>query len=76
MKAKTSITLSQEILDLIDQHVEGESNRSAFIELALRTYLELVERNKRDAQDLQIINHVSEKLNREARDVLQYQTEL
>ncbi|MBN2566216.1 MAG: ribbon-helix-helix protein, CopG family [Candidatus Eisenbacteria bacterium] len=76
MKAKTSITLSQEILDLIDQHVEGESSRSSFIELALRTYLELIKRNKRDAEDLRIIDHVSEKLNREARDVLQYQTEL
>ncbi len=76
MKVKTSVTLSQEILTLIDQHVEGESNRSAFIELAVKTYLELSRRNKRDQNDLQIINRLSEKLNREAIDVLHYQAEL
>lgn len=76
MKVKTSVTLSQEILSLIDQYVEGENNRSAFIELAVKTYLELIKRNKRDQNDLQIINRLSEKLNREAMDVLQYQAEL
>ena len=76
MKVKTSVTLSQEILDLIDRYIEGESNRSAFIELAVKTYLELIKRNKRDQEDLQIINSISEKLNREALDVLQYQAEL
>ena len=76
MKVKTSVTLSQELLALIDQYVEGENNRSAFIELAVKTYLELIKRNKRDQNDLQIINRLSEKLNREALDVLQYQAEL
>jgi metal-responsive CopG/Arc/MetJ family transcriptional regulator len=76
MKVKTSITLSQEILTLIDQYVEGENNRSSFIELAVRTYLELIKRNKRDQKDLEIINRLSDKLNREAMDVLRYQVEL
>ncbi len=76
MKVKTSVTLSQELLALIDQYVEGENNRSAFIELAVKTYLELIKRNKCDQNDLQIINRLSEKLNREALDVLQYQAEL
>jgi len=76
MKVKTSITLSKKILGQIDQHAEGANNRSAFIELAVRTYLELVKRNKRDQRDLEIINRLSDKLNREAMDVLQYQAEL
>ena len=76
MKIKTSITLSQEILTLIDQHVEGENSRSAFIELAVKTYLEIIRRSKRDQNDLQIINRLSEKLNREAIDVLHFQAEL
>jgi metal-responsive CopG/Arc/MetJ family transcriptional regulator len=76
MKVKTSVTLSQEILALIDQNVEGENSRSSFIELAIRTYLELIKRNKRDQKDLEIINRLSDKLNREAIDVLQYQAEL
>ena len=75
MKVKTSITLSQAILRRIDQQAKGENNRSAFIELAVKTYLEWVERSKRDQRDLEIINRLSEKLNREAADVLQYQTE-
>jgi metal-responsive CopG/Arc/MetJ family transcriptional regulator len=76
MKVKTSVTLSQELLALIDQYVEGEKNRSSFIELAVKTYMELIKRNKRDQKDLEIINRLSDKLNREAMDVLRYQVEL
>jgi hypothetical protein len=61
---------------MIDQHVPGEKNRSAFIELAIRTYLKILMRKKRDQRDLSIINRLSEKLNREASEVLQYQAEL
>jgi metal-responsive CopG/Arc/MetJ family transcriptional regulator len=75
MKVKTSITLSKEILRQIDQHAEGANNRSAFIELAVRTYLEMAKRTRRDQRDMEIINRASEKLNREAMDVLQYQAE-
>jgi len=76
MKTKTSITISQDVLELVDEHVKGENNRSAFIELAIRTYLEVLERQKRDQNDLSIINQNAESLNREATDVLRYQTEL
>jgi len=76
MKVKTSITLSEGVLSQIDQYAEGASNRSAFIELAVRTYLELVQRNKRDRRDLEIINRLSAKLNQEAKEVLQYQAGL
>jgi metal-responsive CopG/Arc/MetJ family transcriptional regulator len=76
MKEKTSITLSKEVLDLIDDHVQGAKNRSAFIELAVRTYLEIIRRQKRDQRDLAIINRLSDKLNREASEVLSYQAEL
>jgi len=75
MKTKTSITLSTDILVLIDEYVQGEKNRSAFIELAVRTYLEIVKRRKRDQRDLTTINRLSEKLNREASDVLKYQAD-
>ena len=76
MKMKTSVTLSKDIVALIDQHVEGEKNRSAFIEIAVRTYLQLLQRKKRDLDDLNAINRLSEKLNREAEDVLSYQVEM
>lgn len=76
MKVKTSVTLSQEVLERVDRHVEGENNRSAFVELALKTYLELIERTRRDQDDLQVINRLSERLNQEAGEVLDYQGEL
>jgi len=76
MKIKTSVTLSRELVALIDKHAEGEMNRSAFIELAVRTYLQILQRSKRDQRDLRTINRLSEKLNKEADDVLGYQREL
>jgi metal-responsive CopG/Arc/MetJ family transcriptional regulator len=76
MKIKTSVTLSKDVIALIDQHAEGESNRSAFIELAVRTYLQILKRKKRDQDDLRTINRLSGKLNKEAEDVLSYQVEL
>jgi len=76
MKTKTSVTLSEEVLKLIDKNAKGEKNRSAFIETAVRAYLEVVKRHKRDQEDLSIINRLAEKLNSEATDVLDYQVEL
>ena len=76
MKIKTSVTLSKDVIALIDQHAEGENNRSAFIELVVRTYLQILQRKKRDQADLRTINRLSEKLNKEAEDVLGYQLEL
>ena len=75
MKVKTSVALSEETLALLDRHVAGEASRSSFIELAVRTYLELLERNERDKNDLEIINRLSDQLNEEASDVLRYQAE-
>ena len=76
MKVKTSVTLSKDLVALIDQHAEGEKNRSAFIELAVRTYLQILQRKKRDLDDLSAINRLSDKLNKEADDVLSYQVEI
>jgi len=76
MKVKTSVTLSKEVIALIDRHAEGESNRSAFIELAVRTYLRILSRQKRDREDLRILNRLSAKLNKEAEDAIGYQVEL
>jgi metal-responsive CopG/Arc/MetJ family transcriptional regulator len=73
MKTKTSVTLSQDILELIDQNAQGEKNRSAFIETAVRAYLTVIKHHKRDQDDLLIINRLAEKLNSEASDVLSFQ---
>lgn len=76
MKTKTSITISDELLRLIDENVEGDNRRSAFIEEAVKAYLEVLKRHKRDRKDLEIINRLSERLNSEATDVLGFQKEM
>ncbi len=73
MKVKTSITLSQDLLDSVDERSAQFKNRSDLIEAAVRTYLDQIERNEQNARDLAIINRHAAKLNQEAEDVLSYQ---
>ena len=70
VRVKTSITLSRELLDNIDQ---VEPNRSAFIERAARAYLARLAKAEREANDIRIINRNAGRLNKEASDVLGYQ---
>jgi metal-responsive CopG/Arc/MetJ family transcriptional regulator len=70
MRVKTSVTLPKELLTRIDRI---DSNRSAFVEKASRVYLASLERARRDAHDLAIINANADRLNAEAMDVLEYQ---
>jgi metal-responsive CopG/Arc/MetJ family transcriptional regulator len=75
MRVKTSITLSEEVLEEIDRRGERFKNRSNFLETAARAYLAQLERDERNARDLEIINRNASRLNREAADVLEYQVE-
>jgi hypothetical protein len=70
MRVKTSITLPAELLKNIDR---TESNRSAFFERAASAYLAGLDKAKRDARDLAILNANADRLNAEALDVLDYQ---
>jgi metal-responsive CopG/Arc/MetJ family transcriptional regulator len=76
MKIKTSITLSEDLIQDIDQFIGESRNRSAFIEMAVRSYLDSRSKSLRDLRDLEIINKNAERLKREAEDVLAYQVEL
>jgi metal-responsive CopG/Arc/MetJ family transcriptional regulator len=71
MRLKTSISLPKELLDRIDG---VEQNRSAFLAKAARAYIASLEREHRDVRDLEILNANADRLNAEARDVLDYQT--
>ena len=73
MKIKTSITLSEDLLEAIDQLSTQFKNRSEFIESALRAYMAKMIRDEQNAKDLAIINERVERLNKEAADVLNYQ---
>ncbi len=72
MKVKTSITLSGDLLEAINQRT-GHKNRSDFIETALRVFISQTFRNEQNAKDVQIINKRADYLNKEAEDVLTYQ---
>ena len=76
MKIKTSVTLSDSLLAEIDRHAGRGANRSEFIETAVRRYIAALVRRNQNQRDLGIINRRAARLNREARDVLDYQLPL
>jgi Arc/MetJ-type ribon-helix-helix transcriptional regulator len=76
MKVKTSITLSGEVLRLIDAHQTEFRSRSAFLERAAREMLAQLARTEADRRDLRIIDRRADALNAEAEDVLSYQAPL
>ena len=76
MKIKTSVTLSEELIQQIDALSSQYGTRSALIERAVRDFLAAQAQRTRDTQDLEILNRRAETLNVEAEDVLSYQVEL
>lgn len=76
MKVKTSITLSEEILQAVDELSGSYKNRSEFIETAVRAFIDQLIRDQQNARDLEILNRHADRLNQEAADVLAYQVEL
>jgi metal-responsive CopG/Arc/MetJ family transcriptional regulator len=76
MKEKTSITLSHEVLSVIDRIAGPKQSRSAFIEKVLREHIRAKARAERDARDLEIINRNAKRLNRDAEDGLELQAPL
>lgn len=76
MKVKTSITLSEDILQTVDELSGSYKNRSEFIETAVRAFIDRLIREQQNARDLEILNRNADRLNQEAADVLAYQVEL
>ena len=76
MKIKTSITLSNEVIEAIDLHIGEYRSRSEFLETAARDFLAQLARKKAEQRDLDIINRHADSLNAEAEDVLTYQVPL
>jgi len=74
MKVKTSITLSEDLLKVIDVCAKQRKNRSDFIEAAVRAFIGQMMREEQNARDLEIINRRADHLNKEAVDVLAYQS--
>ena len=77
MKVKTSITLSEDLLAIIDRRArQARKNRSDFIETAVYGFLKQLNRTEQNVRDLEILDREAERLNREAADVLGYQIPL
>ena len=77
MKIKTSITLSEELLKILDKRAtQLKRNRSDYIEAAVWAFLRQSARAERNARDLEILNRRADDLNAEALDVLDYQLRL
>ena len=74
MKVKTSVTLSEELLNAISAETD-QANRSAFIEEATWQYLHQRQREARDMRELEHINEHADELNEEAFDVLDFQAD-
>jgi metal-responsive CopG/Arc/MetJ family transcriptional regulator len=73
MRAKISITLTEELLKAIDRRAKQQrATRSNFIEAAVQAFVRQLSRDEQNARDLEIINRNADSLNREACDVLEY----
>jgi metal-responsive CopG/Arc/MetJ family transcriptional regulator len=72
MKVKTSVTLSEDLLEAVDA-LARSSSRSEVIEHAVRDYLAARARAARDARDLEIMNRLADAYNTETADLLTYQ---
>lgn len=76
MRVKTSITLSESLINTLDKLSGSYKSRSEFIEIALWAFVKKLNRDRQNLKDLEILNRRSDYLNQEANDVLSYQIAL
>jgi len=72
-KTKTSLTLSGNLLKVIDA-LAGERERSAWVERAVRAYVTRQLRHERRARELELLNRHAKVLNGEGDDSAAYQS--
>jgi len=73
MRAKTSVSLTKELLAEIGRVAGRDVNRSEFLERAAWDRIALLKRRRREARDARILDRRARALNSEAFDVLEYQ---
>ena len=73
MKAKTSLTISEDLIKSIDKLAGSKVSRSAFVENILRDFIEGHAQARRDARDIAAINRHAAELNAEMVDALSFQ---
>lgn len=76
MKAKTSLTLSEDLLKSLDRMAGPKVSRSSFIESILRDFVEQRTQRRRLAREVTAINQHAAKLNAEMSDALSFQARM
>jgi metal-responsive CopG/Arc/MetJ family transcriptional regulator len=76
MKAKTSLTLSEDLLASIDKLAGPKVSRSAYIEQILREFVDRRAQARRAAREIAAINRHAVQLNSEMSDALSFQANL
>jgi metal-responsive CopG/Arc/MetJ family transcriptional regulator len=74
MKAKTSLTISEDLIKSIDKLAGPKVSRSAFVENILRDYVDGHAQARRDAREVAAINRHADELNAEMTDALSFQS--
>lgn len=76
-EVQTTIQISEGLLeDLKAFAVEQRRDISELVENGMRDYLKKLMREKREADDIEIINRHAEELNKEALENLEYQVDI
>ncbi len=73
MKQKTSLTLSEDLVDKLDRLAGPHVSRSSFIEKILRDFVEGRAQARRATREAAAINRHAAKLNAEMKDALSFQ---
>jgi metal-responsive CopG/Arc/MetJ family transcriptional regulator len=73
MKAKTSLTLSEDLVASIDKLAGPKVSRSAYIEQILREFVDRRAQVRKDAREVAAINRNAAQLNVEMSDALSFQ---
>jgi metal-responsive CopG/Arc/MetJ family transcriptional regulator len=73
MKAKTSLTLSEDLVASIDKLAGPKISRSAYIEQILREFVNRRAQARRDTRQVAAINRHAAQLNAEMSDALTFQ---
>jgi metal-responsive CopG/Arc/MetJ family transcriptional regulator len=74
MKRKTSVTLSDDLLDELERTAGSAESRSAYIERVLRQHFRRRAREAREIQDIERLNAAAGRLNAEMSEVLEFQS--
>jgi metal-responsive CopG/Arc/MetJ family transcriptional regulator len=73
MKAKTSLTLSEDLIATIDKMAGPKVSRSAYVEQILREFVNRRSQARKDAREVAAINRHAAQLNAEMNDALTFQ---